>query len=294
MDWGVCSTIKAPLDQILAFVAWHKHLGAARIWVHLDDPDPASLHVLGEIDGVVPVGCDAAYWGGKRPMKQEVRQGHNIQRVYGQAELPFIAHLDVDEFLWPARPVAEILDEAPEDQPFIRAVPAEALHDPDLADDIFTATQFRLPFPHGWPDARRAEILGEYAPLLTSGMLSHRAGKSLFRTGIVGLVPRLHAASIGHEGKPLPMPLHPDLTVLHFHAQDRAAWMAAAPARAETGAYRFDEPFAEFITAATQQDLADFYDATQVARPKMVEALEAAGLLVRAELKLKEKVAALF
>lgn len=262
--------------------------------MHLDAPDPATIHVLNEIEGVVPIPCDDSYWQGKRPVKQEVRQGHNIQRVYAETRLPVVAHLDVDEFLWPAWPVDVILDDWPKDQPFLRAQPAEALHDPNLTPDIFTATQFRLPFPNGWPDARKTAVFGKYAAILPSGMLSHRAGKSLFRTGIEGLVPRLHAASVGHHGKPLPMPLHPELTVLHFHAQDRAEWATAMPTRVQTGAYRFNAPLAAFLQSASAQEVDAFYDATQVATPEMCDLLKSNGLFIEAKLNLKEKVSTLF
>ena len=294
MTWGVCTTVKAPLDQILAFVAWHKHLGAARIWVHLDDPDPASLHVLGEIEGVEAVACDDAYWRGKRPKKHQVRQGHNVQRIYAETDLPVIAHLDVDEYLWPARPVAEILSDWPGEQPFIRARPAEALHEPGLTEDIFTARHFRLPFPKGMSEPHKAATLGAYSELLPSGMLSHKVGKSLFRTGVEGLVPRLHSASIGHKSPPLHMPFYPELIVLHFHAQNRAEWTEAVPRRAERGAYQFNPPLAAFLKEASAAQVDAFYEATQIATPERLAALEADGLLVQAELRLKEKVAALF
>jgi hypothetical protein len=76
MTWGVCTTAKAPLPQLLAFVAWHKHVGASRIWVHLDDADEVSATVLNQIDGVTAILCDDAYWTvkGGRPHKQEPRQ----------------------------------------------------------------------------------------------------------------------------------------------------------------------------------------------------------------------------
>jgi len=196
MEWGVCTTVKAPLPQILAFVAWHKHLGASRVWVHLDDANTASAGVLGQIDGVTPILCDKAYWAenGFRPKKQEPRQAYNMRRVYALAEVPVIAHVDVDEFLWPARPIAGVLDDWDDGHPFLRAQPAEALHDPALPNDIFTARQFRLPFPKKLSDERRMGVLGDYTALLPRNMLSHGVGKALFRTGIDGLYPKLHAA----------------------------------------------------------------------------------------------------
>lgn len=298
MDWGVCTTVKAPLPQILAFVAWHKHLGAARIWVHLDDADDVSAGVLNQIDGVEAILCDDAYWAplGFRPKKQEGRQTHNVRRVYALAEVPVLAHVDVDEFLYSARPIADILDGWDDGHPYLRAVPAEALHDPEVPDDIFTARQFRLPFPHGFPAERRVAILGNttYAALLPRNMLSHHVGKSLFRTGISDLNPKLHAATVGPDNTRLKVPLHPELVVLHFHAQDKAAWLAALPHRVTKGAYRFNEPLAGFMEQATPEEVETFYEETQMAKPQLVAALRAESLLIEADLKLRDKVEALF
>lgn len=292
MQWGVCCTAKAPLAQLLAFVAWHQHIGAAHIWVHLDDADEISGHVLNQLDGVTAILCDEAYWAdtlGMRPRRQEPRQSYNMQRIYGEAALPVIAHVDVDEFLFSERVIGDVLDEAMGDAPFIRVAPAEALHDPTLPDDIFTARQFRLPFPNGMTAERRMAVLGDYTALLMKNMLSHKVGKSFFRTGVAGLVPKIHAGSFGKDEPPLHVPVNSDIVVLHFHAQDKAAWLDALPHRTVNGAYRFNETLSDFLADATPDQVEAFYEATQTARPELVAALKAEGLLIEADLGLKEK-----
>ena len=292
MEWGVCCTAKAPLAQLLAFVAWHRDAGASRIWVHLDDADEISGNVLNQIDCVTAIPCDDAYWAelGMRPKRQEPRQSYNMQRVYALAELPVIAHVDVDEYLYCERKISDVLDEWDDDDPFLRVPPAEALHDPSLPDDIFTAQQFRLPFPNRMSDPKRAEVLGEYLPILRRNMLSHNAGKSFFKTGIAGLIPKIHAGSFGKNEPPLSIPFNRDIVVLHFHAQDKIAWLDALPHRTINGAYRFNEPLAAFFEDATPEQINAFYDATQTAQPDLVAALAQHGLLVEADLKLKDKV----
>ncbi|MCF2871798.1 glycosyltransferase family 2 protein [Octadecabacter sp. G9-8] len=294
IQWGVCTTAKAPLPQLLAFVAWHKHLGAAHIWVHLDDADAVSGAVLNQLGGVTAILCDDAYWAvrGARPKRQEPRQSYNMQRVYGLAELPVIAHVDVDEYLYSDEPIGAYLGRHGDEHPFVRVAPAEALHDPALDDDIFTARQFRLPFPAKMTAKKKASILGDYAPLLGTNMLSHRVGKSFFRTGLDGFVPKIHAGSFGGP-RPLSVPVTRDIVVLHFHAQDKAAWLDALPHRTINGAYRFNEPLAEFLASASQQEVETFYNATQVARPELVDALSDNGLLVEAKLGLRDKIDAL-
>ena len=295
MDWGVCCTAKATLPQLLAFVAWHRAAGATRIWVHLDDADVISGNVLNQIDGVTAILCDDAYWAelGIRPKRQEPRQSYNMQRVYALAELPVIAHVDVDEYLYSERVISDVLDEWDDGLPFLRVAPAEALHDPTLKDDIFTARQFRLPFPNGMPDAKRIDVLGKYLPLLRKNMMSHKVGKSFFKTGIPGLIPKIHAGSFGKNEPPLSVPVNRDIVVLHFHAQDKAAWLDALPHRTINGAYRFNEPLAAFFEDATAEQIITFYDATQSASPELVAALDRHGLLVEAKLNLKDQVSAL-
>lgn len=293
MKWGVCCTAKAPLAQLLAFVAWHQHIGASRIWIHLDDADEISGHVLNQLDGVTAVLCDDAYWAnglGMRPRRQEPRQSYNMQRVYGEAALPVIAHVDVDEFLYSTREIADVLDDWTGDDPFIRVSPAEALCDPTLTDDIFTARQFRLPFPTGMPAEHRVSVLGDYTSLLRKNMLSHRVGKSFFKTGVAGLVPKIHAGAFGKKSPPLEVTVNPDIVVLHFHAQDKTAWREALPHRTVNGAYRFNEALAEFLATASAPDVDAFYEATQTANPTLIAALGRHGLLIEADLGLRDKV----
>jgi len=295
MEWGVCCTAKAPLAQLLAFVAWHQHIGATHIWIHLDDADEISGHVLNQLEGVTAILCDDAYWAntlGMRPPRQEPRQSFNMQRIYAQAALPVIAHVDVDEYLYSDHVIADVLDSFG-DAPFMRVAPAEALHDPSLKDDIFTARQFRLPFPNGMSAARKMAVLGDYTALLRKNMLSHKVGKSFFRTGVEGLIPKIHAGAFGKDAPPLSVPVNPDIVVLHFHAQDKAAWLTALPHRTVNGAYRFNEPLADFLAEANAADVNAFYEATQIATPALLAALDNEGLLVEAALDLRTKVDAL-
>jgi hypothetical protein len=107
--------------------------------VHLDNADEVSAHVINQLDGVTAVQCDAAYWAEKgfRPKKQEAQQSHNIQRIYGLAALPVIAHLDVDEYLYPKRPMADILADWTDGSPFLRAHPCRGIARPDVTGRHF-------------------------------------------------------------------------------------------------------------------------------------------------------------
>jgi hypothetical protein len=284
--WGIVSTVKAPVAQVMAFIAHHQKLGADRIWLHFDDPDDPAHDLAHRTPGVRAIRCDAAYWEkwvGKRPDKHQNRQGRNVQRVYARAPLPWLAHLDVDEFLLPARPVSDILSEAPEAAPMVRAAPWEALHDPAFTRGAFAARHFRAALKGDGFAALRAAVFGPYAPLLADGVLSHSAGKCFFRTGLARFEPRLHGAF--RAGVRVPGgPFHPDLPLLHFHAQDPVAWADRIAFRVERGAYQFNPPLAEFLRKATASEIAAFYDRVQVAHPATLDALRRAGALIEAEL----------
>ena len=66
------------------------------------------------------------------------------------------------------------------------------------------------------------------------------------------------------------------------------------PDRIKHGAYRFNKPLAEFMQQADAAELGKFYEFAKVVTPRLLGALKEAGSLVEAELRLKEKVAALF
>ncbi len=297
MEWGICTTAKAPLPQLLAFVAWHKHIGAAQIWIHLDDADEVTADVLNRIEGVTAIVCDDAYWSGVkggRPEAHQTRQTYNVRKIYKRNAVPVLAHIDVDEYLYPQRPISEILDDWDDDIPFIRAAPAEALYDPDLPDDIFTARHFRLPFPHGVDADTRIKVLGDYEILMPHNILSHRVGKSLFRSGVPDLKLSIHSAKVGNDGGRIHTKYHPEIVVLHFHAQDKQEWLSVLDRRATRGAYRTNVMLATFAVEANAEELDHFYEYTQTATPRMLAALAEAGLLIEAELGLRDKVAELF
>ncbi len=114
----------------------------------------------------------------------------------------------------------------------------------------------------------------------------------IFRTGIKGLFPRLHSVML--KGIRLPTPdWHPDLKLLHFHAQDRQAWLAALPFRLTRGAYQYNPPLQAFLQNATAAEIAAFYLQTQVLPPAVVPALVEAGRLILVDLGLRAKVATL-
>lgn len=292
-SWGIVATAKAPIGKLWAFAAWHLSQGAARIWLCFDEPDDPAFAQL-DHPRITRIRCDAAHWQalGGRPDRHQNRQSKNAAMVYRRAGVDWLAHIDVDEFLWPDRRIAEMLEGLMPDQILCRAEPFEAMHDPRLPDDIYTATAFRgaLKPRHA---ALRVPVLGRFAGVLPEAMLSHANGKSFFRTGVPGLQPRLHGAF--RDGQRLDGPaFQPGLALLHFHAQDRGAWESALPFRLTRGAYQYHPALQDFLSAASPGEIAAFYDETQCLTSQKSELLRSEGRLIQARLALREKVATLF
>lgn len=158
-----------------------------------------------------------------------------------------------------------------------------------LPDDIYTASEFRGALTHDvW--RFRTPALGPYKRLIRDGILSHSVGKVLFRTGIRGLSPRLHSVMLHRKRLPAPDWCR-EARLLHFHAQDRAAWEAALHFRVLRGAYQFNPALAEFLARATPDEVDAFYRRTQVLPMDVARELQAIGRVVLARLDLREKVA---
>lgn len=293
--WGVVSTMKAPEDKVLAFAAHHLSLGADHLWLFFDDPSQPIPRPLADHPRVTVTLCDENHWirtSRKRPPQHQNRQTQNARLTYRElVTSDWIVHIDVDEFLLPARPIAAILDDAPAETIAMKLEPFEAMHDPLLPDDIFTSREFRGALRHEhWP--RRRAALGPYRKVIRDGMLSHTVGKVIYRTRVAGLLPRLHAVMVNREFVKTP-DWQPEVKLLHFHAQDRADWLARLPFRMTKGAYQFRPELQSFLAEAPPEEIDRFYRRTQILPIDLRDELAAVGRVVLADLGLRGKVQAL-
>lgn len=294
-SWSLVSTIKAPEEKVLAFAAHHLSLGAEHLWLFFDDPAQPVPTALANHPRVTVTSCDDAHWVQackKRPPQHQNRQTQNARLAYrALVTSDWIVHIDVDEFLLPARQVGEILKDVPGDTIAMRIEPFEAMHDPLLPDDIYTAREFRGALRHEfWPHRRVA--LGPYRKVIRDGMLSHSVGKAMYRTRVPGLLPRLHAVMVNKEII-APASWQPEMKLLHFHAQDKPAWLAAVPFRMTKGAYQFRPELQAFLAEATPDEIDKFYRRTQILPLDLRDQLVSDGRVIIADLGLRQKVQSL-
>ncbi|KEJ89442.1 glycosyltransferase family 2 protein [Sulfitobacter donghicola] len=239
--WGIVATIKADTAAILRFAAYHIELGAHRIYIYLDAPNPEAQEALRNHPKTRVVRCDEGYWkrlNGDRPDMHQPRQTLNATRAYKRArdEVDWLIHMDVDEFLVADTPIAETLAALPDGTQCARARPMELL----AGCDPQVEAAFKTFVPaNGKREQVVSALYPTYGEHLKGGFLSHIAGKLFVRTGIEGLKFRIHNAFVKGETNPNHVEL-PDLHLAHFHALDWDTWYSHFEYRLNEGSYRAD------------------------------------------------------
>ena len=296
--WGVVATIKAPLRDALGFAAWHVEAGAHRLYLYLDDADTRTGAMLSAHPKCRAMLTDAAWWAkrGRRPDKHQVRQTRNATHAYRRAgDVDWLAHIDVDEFLVAACPLADLLAALPPDVLTARIRPMEVLADGD-------GTAFKAWVPPG-PDRARltAALYPNYGPHVTGGFLSHLAGKVFLRTGLPDVAFRIHNVFRGEDQNPGPVELDA-VALAHLHTTSWAHWVSTLRYRLEHGSYRAELApapggrslhalLSDIDRTTGEAGLRAFFDEVVADTPRLRDALAERGLLRRVDLGLDTLIA---
>ncbi|MEM6758390.1 MAG: glycosyltransferase family 2 protein [Pseudomonadota bacterium] len=300
--WGLSATLLADPEDILRFAAYHAALGAHRLYLYLDDPGSAAYDRLKAHPTVRVTRCDAAHWdtlAGRRPAKHQVRQCLNATHAYTRrAEVDWMIHIDVDEFLVPqATTIADALAQAKGDA--VRARPMELLADGD-------GTAFKAFIP---PGPQRQQIVRAlyptYGHALRGGFLSHVAGKVFVRTGLGPLDIRIHDV-FGDGAQRVTARDSNKIALAHCHARTWSEWSQHFAYRLERGAYRAELKPAPHATVSLHALLSEiaasdgevglhaFFDEVIADTASLRGRLEAHGLLRHVALGLDAHRAAEF
>lgn len=309
VKWGIVSTIKAPAEAILNFSAHHLEAGAHRLLIYLDAPCPEARPFLIAHPKIRVFDCDDGFWAkhrpkGGKPKKVEVRQSLNATHAYRRQsdDLAWLAHIDVDEFLWANAPIGEILTSVPAASNWARTRPIEMLSKDSTSG--FDKIAFKAFIPAG-PDRSKIveRLYPRFGDYLKGGFLSHVAGKLFIRTGLAGARLRIHnvfqknkVVSGGHE--------LPEIDLCHLHATTWEDWQSHFRFRLEHGSYREDlkparpremggitlhELLSAIETEQGIRGLQDFFDEVCHDTPELRQRLEREGLLRVYQLNLDAK-----
>ncbi len=300
-SWGIVSTIRAPLADILRFAAHHLDLGADRLHLFLDEPNRHAVRVLRRNPKIEVRVCTDDFWQRRkieRPEKHQVRQSKNASFIYGRTDLDWLTHIDVDEFLWSSTPIPDLLQAVPQETPAVRVRPIEAL--------AGGKDHYKAFIPAG-PD--RPELIEtiypNYGAFLPSGFLSHTQGKLFVRTGIRHLKDRIHNIAVENEIVPCNVELS-EVNLCHHHAPDWDHWYAHYRFRMARGSYQpgLAPNVARKLGGMNKHELLSwieaeqgleglraFFDEMSAADPGVRARLNELGMVLHRPLHLDEKVA---
>ena len=297
-SWGVAATIKAPVDEVLNFVAYHLDAGAARVFVYLDDANMAARDILWGVDRVTTKLCDDRWWAkhGERPQEHRARQSVNANHAYRRMKqyAQWYAHIDVDEFVWPGQgiDIADILPRQDADTQSLRMHPVEMLQGDG------TAFKDRIAWNKGAGRDVAERVYPAYGGFLKGGFIGHTAGKVFVRTAQDGLRVKIHNVFQNGTRNPAET-IDPDLILCHAHASSWDQFRTMLAYRMDKGSYRKELPawdgvsrhelFKTLLEELGDAGLRGLYDEVCLDTPRLRNALEKEGLLRICPLDLEAK-----
>lgn len=297
--WGIVSMVKAPLPRIAEFAAYHLELGADRITLYLDDPEPESLAFLSAHPKLTVIPCDTAFWGTqKKPRMKahQMRQTWLATQAYQATDVDWLAHIDVDEFLLPPAPVADMLAQVPQQAAILRMAPAELLAG-SQGDEAFKL----LPKYGGQKKAVLETLYPTFGPHLPGGFVSHREGKNFLRTGLMGIRLGIHAAM--QDSRVITNRTRQEGFFLgHAHAPDWPFFRDHMQFRMTRGSYRKSDEqkfrLLDILTLLQEEEgedgLRGFFSEVCEGTPRLTAELERHNMLLRRPLHLTQAVARQF
>ncbi len=243
--WGVATTCREPTQLVVAFVAHYVALGASRVHIYLDAPQPDLEQLLDRVPQAQVTVCDDAYWrdhvGKARPRRHQHRQLINAFDAYKTTDVAWLGHFDADEFLHADVPVAELLSAQPAELDYAVINVRERVFVAEHPQHMLFEGLFRRPIPTDWEDA--GILFNKGRRLLRRGVLGYPHGKSIFRTS-QALVPGIHTPRRDKENRAMPLrgwPIH-RARLLHFDGLTSLHWAAKLLRAAAAGAEDFRTP----------------------------------------------------
>jgi hypothetical protein len=175
---ATATTIRAPVNQTLAFVGYHLQAGVDHMFLYFDDPRDPSTPRLRDVSRVTCVSCSESHWkerGISPSAPVQTKQMSNATEAFHRAReagYEWLVHLDSDELLHATIPLRQL-----------------AAHSPAQADALVFPTKEAVPQQLHYERPFRDIELFKYDPshhLLQGNVLGsdlqHRARGLLART----------------------------------------------------------------------------------------------------------------
>jgi hypothetical protein len=253
--FATVTTLKAPVQETLAFVAYHLRSGVDHMYLFFDDPEDEAIPSLQGKKRVTCVRCNAAHWkrlGVEDGASLQERQHANATYAFCQArraDMDWIAHIDSDELLYSSGSLRALFSAvSPQTDvllfPVMEAVPQRLQyrcpfqeislfkHFLNMQVDEAAFTMRRYDRLRYWANAqiwRRkkqvATMLGcTHSQIIGDYLLGHMVGKSATRT--TAKVRRMgnHLPVTG--GEKLRLSVAVEGAVLHYDCQGYEPWKA--------------------------------------------------------------------
>lgn len=232
-SWSVVATVDEPAALVLAFVLHHLEIGAERVEIFLDAPNPEVQDLLHSVAQAGVTLCDEAFWAAsarkRKPKLHPGRQIANANLAYARARTDWLLHCDCDEFVRDGHALIEDLAATGPSRSFLRLAMAERAYAGPETQALFDGI-FRFPIDNfaevGPP------IYGDLVPLLKDGITGHKAGKGLLRTGL-GVKMGIHAPEVRQ-----PQRTAKGVRLLHFDGLTRLHYMIKLLRRAHEPAVK--------------------------------------------------------
>lgn len=222
------TTLRAPLQETLRFVSYHRNTGVDRVILFFDDPADAAIEALRGWDGVTAIPCDDTHLASVGTSRDDALEdriranamhGLGLARDYG---CEWSAHIDSDELIHAPHGLASAfakMDAAAQVARFgvLEAVPDRLHHD----DQFRQVTTFRVAVSRR--RARIARALGCRDAFFDGEYLrGFTRGKAAVRTSADVKSINMHAPVLA-QGRVDGVPL-PGAHILHFDCCSLAAF----------------------------------------------------------------------
>ncbi|MFD1343802.1 glycosyltransferase family 2 protein [Litorisediminicola beolgyonensis] len=305
LRWGLVSMLRGPAPAIARFAAHHLELGAAVLDLHLDEPNPEAEAMLARDPRVRVTVTDTGWWqaqGKERMEEHQLRQAWLATRSLAAQEstVDFLGHIDLDEFLLPDRPVADVLMALPPTLAWGRVMPVELLAPaPGHPMRHFKTTHREA----GQRKSVVQEIYPTFGLHLYGGYLSHTSGKIFARTGLGPVRLGIHALKSGPEVVTNGTKLD-GLKLAHLHAPSWETFRDHFAFRRARGSYRKRDSdpekmgLADLLAFLDEEEGEDglrlFFDEVCSDTAELRERLASFGMLIERPLDLDGAVARVF